>query len=78
MLKTTVFLIVLIASTSAHAQQTPTSAWNGPNAYKPSNSTSTDSYKPPNRARKSAWNGSQQPPKTQGPADWWSRPHSLR
>ena len=78
MLKTTAFLIVLIASTSAHAQQTPTSAWNGPNAYKPQPPKSQ--WNSPNayRAPKSAWNGSQQPPKRQGTEDWWSRPHSVR
>ena len=76
MLKATVILIVLIASTSIHAQ--PTSAWSQPGAYQAPQSTWNDGYQPPKsqwsspktyRAPKSSWstNGSRQPAKRQAP-----------
>ena len=83
MLKATVILIVLIVSTSIHAQ--PTSAWSQPGAYQVPQSTWNDDYQPPKsqwsspktyRASKSTWstNGSRQPAKRQAPQSWWTDP----
>src|SRR6266851_1562598 len=82
-LKATVILMVLVVSTSIHAQ--PTSAWSQPGAYQAPRSTWNDSYQPPKsqwsspktyRAPKSAWstNGSRQPAKRQAPQSWWTDP----
>ena len=83
LLKATVILIVLIVSTSIHAQ--PTSAWSQPGAYQAPQSTWNDGYQPPKsqwsspktyRAPKSTWstNGSRQPAKRQVPQSWWTDP----
>ena len=83
MLKAIVILIVLIVSTSIHAQ--PTSAWSQPGAYKAPQSTWNDGYQPPKsqwsspktyRAPKSTWstNGSRQPAKRKAPQSWWTDP----
>jgi hypothetical protein len=80
-LKATVFLIALLASTSIHAEQLSISTWSEPNAYQPPKST-WKNYQPPKstwnsnvyQAPKSSWNGSP-PPKRQVPESWWSDPN---
>jgi len=81
MLKPTMILIVLVVSTSVHAQ--PTSAWSQPGAYQPPPTTWNNGYQPPTsqwsnpgayQAPKSAWSGSR-PPRKQAPQSWWSDPN---